>query len=233
MKTPLSPSAASPRPSATLAAYLTGMVGGTCLLAAPQAEAAVTSVTFGFGSVLDMTDASTYTSPTTPDFGTIPFAVSQDMDYEGGGLRSMMRVGESFSQYGHLYQLGSAGGEGFGTGKVKFLADGAIVGGGGNGVLGMAYFANTSNSQRDISTNQLNKNIGFKTTTGNWGWANVSWDATVKALTFNSAYVESIAGNTITVGDTGLSAAPEPSRALLALAGLGGVALRRRRKQAA
>jgi hypothetical protein len=34
-----------------LAAYLTGTVGSTFFVSAPQAEAAVTSVTFGFGSV--------------------------------------------------------------------------------------------------------------------------------------------------------------------------------------
>ena len=33
----------------TLTTYLTGVAGSACLLAAPQAEAAVTAVTFGFG----------------------------------------------------------------------------------------------------------------------------------------------------------------------------------------
>jgi len=39
-----------------LAAYLTGAVGSTFLVSAPQAEAAVTSVTFGFGSVFNAAD---------------------------------------------------------------------------------------------------------------------------------------------------------------------------------
>jgi MYXO-CTERM domain-containing protein len=49
-------------------------------------------------------------------------------------------------------------------------------------------------------------------------------------LTVNGAFVESVAGNSITINESLLAPAPEPSRALLALAGLGGVALRRRRK---
>ncbi|MBN8420155.1 MAG: PEP-CTERM sorting domain-containing protein [Verrucomicrobia bacterium] len=233
MKTTISPVSPASRHSASLAAYVTGVVGGTLLFSAPQAEAAVTAVSFGFGSVLDITDGSSYTTPTTPNFGTIPRWVSYSSGFMDMPGQHTFRVGESFSQYGHLYQQEVVASGSFGTGLVSFLADGAVVGGGGNGSLGMAYFANTNNPSRDLPTDQLNQNIGFQTTTGNWGWANVSWDATAKALTFNSAYVESVAGNTITVGDTGISAAPEPSRALLALAGLGGVALRRRRKQVA
>ncbi|OYW70534.1 MAG: hypothetical protein B7Z37_30395, partial [Verrucomicrobia bacterium 12-59-8] len=59
-----------------LATYLAGAVGSTLFLAAPQAEAAVTAVTFGFGSVLDITDGSSYTTSITPNFGTIPRWVS-------------------------------------------------------------------------------------------------------------------------------------------------------------
>ena len=82
-------------------------------------------------------------------------------------------------------------------------------------------------------TDQLNKNIAFRTGSDNLGYANVSWFVDSKSLVINSAYLETVIDAPITVGDTGVSAAPEPSRALLALVGLGGVALRRRRKQAA
>jgi hypothetical protein len=213
-----------------LAAYLTGAVGSTFLVSAPQAEAAVTSVTFGFGSVLDRTDGSNYTNSTTPNFGTIPSAVFYSPGYSGSPGRTDFRIGETFSQYGRFYQQQAVAIGELGSGLATFLANATVVGGGGNGSMGMAYFA-SSNANRNLPSDQLNKNLGFQTTTGNWGWANVSWDATAKALTFHSAYVESVAGNTITVGDIG--AVPEPSRALLALAGLGAAALRRRRKQAA
>ena len=204
-----------------LAAYLTGAVGSTFLISAPQAEAAVTSVTFGFGSVLNSSYGYSQFQ-TTPNLGTLP----------GYADRGFVILGIGMSPLG-VYNQGVNGPYGA-AGAAKFLANDTVVGNGNNGGFGGAFFSQPgTGSPYDIPTDQLNKNIGFRTSTGNWGWANVSWDATNKALTFNSAYVESVPGNTITVGDTGISAVPEPSRALLALAGLGGVALRRRRKQAA
>ena len=203
-----------------LAVYLTGAVGGTFLVSAPQAEAAVTSVTFGFGSVLENSDdASIF--PTTPNLGGL-FAA-------GIPIRgvTVIAVGNLPSYYGRSYHNGE-GNSYFGT--ARFFASGTVIGNGLNGPLGGGYFS-SQQAQVNIPSDQLNKNIGFHTSTNNFGWANVSWDATAKALTFHSAYVESVPGNTIIVGDVG--AVPEPSRALLALAGFGAVALRRRRKQAA
>lgn len=214
-----------------LAAYLTGAVGSTFLISAPQAEAAVTSITFGFGSVLDPSDGLRFTNTsTTPNFGNMYVTANTESFYsfrDGFISAPMVRLGDNFSGLGQFYQLGGS------YGKASFLANGAIVGSGNNGSLGMAYFASPDPNRQSLSitTNELNKNIGFQTSTNHWGWANVSWDATAKALTFHSAYVESVAGNTITVGNIG--AVPEPSRALLALAGLGAAGLRRRRKQAA
>jgi len=203
-----------------LAVYLTGAVGSTFLVSAPQAEAAVTSVTFGFGSVLENTD-SIGIFPTTPNLGGL-FAAGVPL----GGVTAIL-VGNIPSYYSRLYHNGE-GDSSYGT--ARFFASGTVIGNGLNGPLGGGYFSSPQ-AQVTIPSDQLNKNIGFHTSTNNFGWANVSWDATAKALTFHSAYVESVAGNTITVGDIG--AVPEPSRALLALAGLGAAALRRRRKQAA
>ena len=208
-----------------LAAYLTGAVGSTFLISAPQAEAAVTSVTFGFGSVLDSSDGFN-TSPTAPDLGILVGA--------GSPVSERIIVGYGYPTTGRAYHNASRDPN---NGIASFFASGTVIGNGLNGALGASYFNYLNpynadfNSKLSIPTDQLNKNIGFKTSTGNWGWANVSWNATTKELTINSAYVESVVGNTITVGDVG--AVPEPSRALLALAGFGAVALRRRRKQAA
>jgi len=200
-----------------LAVYLTGAVGGTFLVSAPQAEAAVTSVTFGFGSVLS--DGVGFNiSPTTPNLGNL-------FVFNANGA---VGVGFQLAQYGSGYHQAQNSSD---FGSATFFASGTVIGNGLNGALGIGYFNSLNDPSRSIPTDQLNKNIGFRTSTNNFGWANVSWDATAKALTFHSAYVESVAGNTITVGDIG--AVPEPSRALLALAGLGAAALRRRRKQAA
>jgi MYXO-CTERM domain-containing protein len=202
-----------------LAVYLTGAVGSTFLVSAPQAEAAVTSVTFGFGSVLN--SGTSYSQfQTTPYFGKLTAM----------NINNNVLLG-TFSSGGSVYNQNEREYYGLKTGTLSFFASGTVIGNGNNGPLGRAYLSSRYFPEFRITTDQLNQNLGFRTSTNNWGWANVSWNATAKALTINSAYVESVVGNTITVGDIG--AVPEPSRALLALACLGAAALRRRRKQAA
>lgn len=192
-----------------LAVYLTGAVGSTFLVSAPQTEAAVTAVTFPVSGL-------------NQSFGYNNVLLTP-------GLGNLMGMGNpsNIVLQGTYHNADLGGGPTYGT--AKFFANGTILGSGAGGTRGPALFYSSYISFTLAS--QTNKNIGFRTSTNNFGWANVSWNATAKALTFNSAYVESVAGNTITVGDIG--AVPEPSRALLALAGLGAAALRRRRKQAA
>ena len=202
--------------------YLAGAVGTAALLGVPQAEAAVTAVTFGFGSEYTSTDGTNNTWSVNPGQGTL-------IGYANASATHLWLGYNPASRYGSVYHNGSFSGL---RGLPTFFADGTVIGRGGNGSVGLAYFQNSMNPSRgDFTSDQLNKNIAFITSTHKWGWANVSWTEATSTLVINSAYVESIADAPITVGDVG--AAPEPSRALLALAGLGGVALRRRRKLAA
>lgn len=198
--------------------YLAGAVGNAALLSAAQAEAAVTAVSFSFGPELNQSDGFGNFTVVGGSFGTLL----------AFGDSSSLGLGVDGVGYGAVYHDGSSFGQ---AGLASFFTDATVIGGGGNGPLGQAAFRNNYVSSLNFTTDQLNKNIGFRTSTNHWGWANVSYDATAKSLAIHSAYVESIAGNTITVGQIGVI--PEPSRALLALAGLAGVALRRRRKMAA
>ena len=206
-----------------LTGYLAGFAGTAALLGAPQAEAAVTAVTFGFGSQFDLSDGTgSYNRWTVGSFGFLKaYATGSSLSL---GYHPLSSVG------GVVYHDNSVGVSN--SGLVRFFANGTAIGGGGNGAKGYAYFQ-SNNPLLDLTSDQLNKNIGFKTNTNNWGWANVSWNETAKSLTINGAFVESVAGNSITINESLLAPAPEPSRALLALAGLGGMALRRRRKQVA
>lgn len=179
----------------------------------------MTAVTFGFGTQYTAADGTNYWT-VGPGFGTLR------------GYANANRLGlggQPFYSFGSVYHTASSGTTD--TGLASFFANGTVIGAGGNVNRGYAYFQSDSLPSTDFTSDQLNQNIAFKTSSNHWGWANVSWTESTKTLAINSAYVESVAGNTITVGDVG--AVPEPSRALLALAGLGSVALRRRRKQAA
>jgi MYXO-CTERM domain-containing protein len=197
------------RQSMPLAAYLTGAVGSSFLVSAPQAEAAVTAVTFPV-SVLNQSSGVVF-GPTSPNLGDV---------YMAGTPSAIVMCFSYHNSEKSMYD-----------GTAKFFANGTTLGeGAGGSTVGFAYFYKDTITSLNLAS-QLNKNIGFKTVSNNFGWANVSWDATTKALTFNSAYIESVPNASIIVGDVG--AVPEPSRALLALAGFGAVALRRRRKQAA
>jgi MYXO-CTERM domain-containing protein len=203
-----------------LTGYLAGAISTAALLAAPQAEAAVTAVSFSFGPVYDNATDGNGNFSVSGGFGN--FNVS--------GTSSYVHFGWPGVGGGGVYNDGSNSDPYNQGGLMTFFANGTTIGNGTNGPLGVAFPQNDSIPTLNFTSDQLNKNIGFQTSSGNYGYANVSWNHTAKAMTINSAFVESAAGTPITIN---VAAVPEPSRALLALAGLGGVALRRRRKQAA
>jgi hypothetical protein len=198
--------------------YLAGAAGTAALLGAPQAEAALTAVTFGFGPSYNLSDTN----------GNINWAVNGGtFGYLRGNLNGnyLSLGGDNVGAVYHNGHFGSS------SGLMSFFANSTVIGLGTNGPNFNYAFAQANGIPGlDFTSDQLNKNIGFKTSTNNFGWANVSWTEADKTLTINEAYVESVAGTPITIA---APAVPEPSRALLALAGLATVALRRRRKQAA
>lgn len=207
--------------------YLTGLVGAASTMGAYQAHGAVTAVTVTSSVPAYQQGLGSYHFAATSDgtdFGNL-FVMNQN---------STFAIGGSFTPQGAIYTSGTLNPSNYGT--PTLFSDGTVIGGGANGgssLLGRGYFR--KNSGTAFTSDLSYKNIGFKTSSGNYGWANVSWDDTHASghLILDSVYVESVAGVPITIDTSIPGAVPEPSRALLALAGMAGVALRRRRRQVA
>lgn len=197
-----------------LTAYLAGAAGFTAALAAPQADAAVTAVTFGFGPTFTAAD-SVY-----DDFWSV------------GGFGMLAGFSDGISVYlganptgnrGSVYQTDSYLAT---QGLAKFFPNGTVIGNSLNGALGAAFWNATYVPSIDFTSDQLNKNIGFKTNTNNWGYANVSWTEATKVLAINSAFVESVPNTPITI-------VPEPGVASLLVLGAVAAARGRRRQKTA
>lgn len=185
--------------------YLAGAAGFTASMAAPQVDAAVTAFTFDFGSTLNSSTGFRFNSGS--GFGNLL----------SGGANNYIEIGGVNSSNGQLYQSGTF------RGSATFFAAGTTVGNGLNGNLGLGIFVNGYTPVSNITTNQSGY-IGFRTSTGNYGYSEASWDAVGKVLTLGSSFVESVAGDSITV-------VPEPSVA--GLLAVGAVAAARRRRRAA
>ncbi len=211
-----------------LVAYGLG-IGGCGVLLAGSSEATLVDVTFGFGTPLELSAGGNFTGALTP-------AGNGDTQWWG-------------KDYGAGAELILVGGGGLGVG---FYNDGVF---GGNGGMATDSFAatNVSSTWGDGShggldaakkgessfANSYGTNVpstsgvlGFKSSTGNWGYMEFSWDLPSFTLTVDSAKVETVPGVAATFTPVAI---PEPNSAtLMALLSLGIVGLRtaRRRKVA-
>ena len=186
--------------------YLAGAAGFTAAMAASQVDAAVVAFTFDFGSTLSSSTGFSYN--TGSGFGNL----------SSEGSNNYIEIGRKYIEFGGgVYQSG------FSRGAATFFAAGTTIGNGLNGNLASGIFANNFFPGYTITTDQSGY-IGFKTSSGNFGYSEASWDATGKVLTIGNSFVESVAGTSITI-------VPEPSVA--GLLAIGAVAAARRRRRTA
>ena len=185
--------------------YLAGAAGFTASMAASQVDAAVTAFTFDFGSTLN--SSTGFQLNNSSGLGNLL----------SGGANNYIEIGGVNSSGGQLYQSGTF------RGSATFFAAGTTFGNGLNGNLGLGILVNGYTPGSNITTDQSGY-IGFRTSTGNFGYSEASWNATGKVLTLGNSFVESVPGTSITV-------VPEPSVA--GLLAIGAVAAARRRRRTA
>ena len=185
--------------------YLAGAAGFTASMAASQVDAAVTAFTFDFGSTLN--SSTGFKLNNSSGFGNLL----------SGGANNYIEIGGVNISNGQLYQSGTF------RGSATFFAAGTTFGNGLNGNLGLGILVNGYTPGSNITTDQSGY-IGFRTSTGNFGYSEASWNATGKVLTLGNSFVESVPGTSITV-------VPEPSVA--GLLAIGAVAAARRRRRTA
>ena len=156
------------------------------------------------------------------------------------------KVGNGYELGSELFVGLSTGGKwagsGFGViqGSYYFRSTGLLTAGDfvyGTNIFSsnsLAFLASSSPGYENIAPSLVGNNsgyFGFETVDGHKGWIAVSYDSTTGLFTYNGGAVEMEIGAPLAAGDVGVI--PEPSSALLALAGIGGAVLRRRRKNVA
>ena len=207
-----------------LAGYLAGAVGTAAMLGSPQAQAAVI-----------------YWNPNDEvamqgqwfSFNMVSGVVTPYGAAGGAGFQIVHSAADNV--YLNKANLdGPAVGAGF---AMSNLGSGTSIGSGSifnNSVRSYFDRNNAGGYSWNTNANGTTGYVGLQfdiSSQTHYGWARVTYNDGSNNIALHDFAYESVAGQSINAGDTG--AVPEPSRTLLALAGLGGVALRRRRKQAA
>lgn len=176
------------------------IVGLVCFAAMSPADAAVIALDF----------PTTYGPVSTSTGGAI-HVLSSDSTY--GWISYAVNPGQTWIQFYDVYAQAPGP-------VVEFLPYGTEFGPADDGHLGWSYLFYASGSSLSTSDGYM----AFKTATGYYGYADVSWDLEDTTLIFHSAYLESEQGVGITIG-----AVPEPATTSLGLLGIGGFLVRRRR----
>lgn len=219
-----------------LAGYLSGAVGMATVLAAPHTQAAVvywnpadaTATAANTGFRFDMLDGSV-----TP-VAAYGQTTASGFTFWNGAAADYTFITSTTSTANPDHPAVVTGGSRMANLGVGASVDIASVFGSRDFLW--TYFDNKGAEGADAHP----WNTGLDGTTGfvglqfrvagqmHYGWARFTYDdATTGNLTLHDFAYENVAGTSINAG-----AIPEPGNALLALAGLGGVALRRRRQAA-
>ena len=225
-------------PTGKLAAYVSGAIGSATFLAAPQAEAAI--IYWNPSDAVEPVNTGYSASYIGFNFDMLTGAVTASGSETNTGFLFYSRHAEHESLRATLSDsFGTVAGPS--NYELARLTAGTVIGAASNfaGSYGYKSFGNhgSSNAQWDTEVDGTTGFVGLRFAIAgqsHYGWARFNYDdATTGDLTLLDFAYEDVAGQSISAGDIGIAAAPEPSRALLALAGFGAVALRRRRKMAA
>ena len=235
--------------AARLSAYLTAGIG-TALVGTPQAEAAIITINLSgpyyFPNLGSVNAGQSYGSgqgisfPVYPGvYSAPPTIYSWGLGVSYGGQLNVKNLSGSFGILGG-FGLGFAAGSSAAS-PVNFAA--------GQTIDSSANFVQNNNSlfrsgvSSPVSSPDFDSGsyMGFKTTSGRYGWMEVTWTSATSQFQILSAAYEDVIGTGILAGEAGGSAAvPEPeqvaSSLLLLALGSAGVAIQRQRakkKQAA